>query len=69
MFVTAKLLQLNLQRLLLILRKPYFIVIDLRYYGKERDGILENIYKKVKFVKEIQPFFRCLSRRISQCKV
>lgn len=68
-FVTAKLLQLKLQILLLILRKPYFIVIDLRHYGKERNGILENIYKKVRLMKEIQPFFRCLSRRISQCKV
>lgn len=52
MFVTVKLLQLNLQRLVLTLRKPYFMILSLRYYSKERDCILGKMYKG-RFMKEI----------------
>jgi len=51
-FVTVKLLQWNLQRLILILKKLYFIILGLRYYSEERDYMLENVYKG-RFMKEI----------------
>lgn len=57
MFVTVKLLQLKLQRLVLILRKPYFITLNLRFRRKEKSAFYK-MYTKQGLKKKYNQYFK-----------